>query len=231
MHTHTRTMGLLTLAVALTTALWAGLMVATQMTAEPVTTLEAKITSLGTLNFWFYLNYVNAALITLLTVATLVGFYLYCRDGDVLWSTIGLAFVPIYGMGNLVAYLSQVFVVPGLLELYHAPGTTTIAQTLLGLTIQDWPGSAIAALNGLSYAVLGIPSIIFAALMFYKSRGLRAGSALLALSGALSIVALTGVALRNPTLSALTLVSGFAYLLALLLIGRFFLRQSTTEAA
>jgi len=224
-------MGLLTLAVALTTALWAGLMVATQATAEPVTTLEAKITSLGTLDFWFYLNYVNAALITLLTVATLAGFYLYCRDGDVLWATIGLAFVPIYGMGNLVAYLSQVFVVPGLLELYRAPETTTIAQTLLGLTIQDWPGSAIAALNGLSYAVLGIPSIIFAALMFYKSRGLRAGSALLALSGALSIVALTGVALENPTLSALTLVSGFAYLLALLLIGRFFLRQSTTEAA
>jgi hypothetical protein len=223
--------GLLTLAVVLSTALWTGLMIGTQVTAEPVTTLEAKIASLETLDFWFYLNYANAALITLLTVATLAGFYLYCRDDHAFWSTIGFAFVPIYGMGNLVAYLSQVFVVPGLLELHRAPETTAIAQTLLGLTIQDWPGSAIAALNGLSYAVLGIPSIIFATLMFRKARGLRAGSALLALSGALSIVALIGVAIENPSLSALTLVSGFIYLLALLLISRFFLRQPTTEAA
>ena len=108
----TRVTGILALAVAITTAIWALSMVATEMTAVPATTLEEKIESLGDLDFLFYIGYIDAALLTLLGVATFTGYYLYCRADAAYWSAMGLVFVPIYGLGNLVSYLSQVFVVP-----------------------------------------------------------------------------------------------------------------------
>jgi hypothetical protein len=200
-------------------------MVGNAMTAPPMTTLEEKIEALGNLDFLFYFNYVNAGLITLLSVAMFTGFFVYCRKEAELWSTIAFAFVPIYGMGNVVAYLSQVFVVPHLLDLYHQPETEIIAKVLLGLMIHDWYGTAIEALNALSYAILGIPSIIYAVIMFRQAKGLRVGSILLALSGVLSIVAVLGVAMQNPTLGMMSLVGGLVYMISLSIIGVFFFRQ------
>jgi hypothetical protein len=225
----TRATGVLTMAVVVTTAIWATIAIATEMTAVPVTTLEEKIESLGNLDFLFYFNYVNAAMITLFSVAMFTGFYLYCRDDDGFWSTIAVVFIPIYGMGNLTAYLSQVFVVPHLLDLYRMPETSLMAKVLLGLTIHNWSGTAIEALNGLSYAILGIPSIIFSVIMYRKTRSLRVGSVLLALSGVLSIIALVGVALQNPVLGMMSLVAGFVYMVSLIIVGLFFLRQPMVE--
>lgn len=225
----TRVIGILTLAVAITTLIWAVITVGSEMTAVPITTLEEKIESLGNLDFLFYFTYINAALITLLSVAMFTGFFVYCRDETKLWSTIAFAFVPIYGLGNIVAYLSQVFVVPHLLGLYHQPETTLIAKVLLGLTIHNWSGTAIEALNGISYAILGIPSIIFSVVMFRKARGLRVGSILLALSAVLSIIALLGIALQKPTLGMMSIVGGLVYMVSLIAIGVFFFRQPVVE--
>ena len=220
-----RITGILTLAVAITTFIWGVITVGNVVTTPTVTTLEEKIEAMGHLDFLFYFNYINAALITLLSVAMLTGFFMYCRKEAELWSTIAFAFVPIYGMGNIVAYLSQVFVVPHLLDLYHQPETEIIAKVLLGLLIHDWYETAIGALNVLSYAILGIPSIIYAVIMFHRARGLRVGSMLLALSGVLSIVAVLGVALQNPMLEMMSLVGGLMYMISLSIIGVFFLRQ------
>ncbi|MBN1812303.1 MAG: hypothetical protein JXA14_10740 [Anaerolineae bacterium] len=226
----TRVTGILSLTVAITTAILAVILASTEMTAAPVTTLEAKIESLGNLDFLFYLGYIDAALLTLLGVAMFTGFYLYCRADAAYWSAMGVVFVPIYGLGNLVSYLSQVFVVPHLLALYRQPETAAIAQVLLGLAIHNWYGTAIEALNALSYAVLGIPSIIFAVIMFRKAKGLRVGSVLLALSGVLSMVALVGVGLQNALLGMMSIVGGLVYMVSLTIIGLFFLHQPKAEA-
>ena len=220
-----RITGILSLAVAFTTAIWALSMVATEMTAVPVTTLEEKIESLGDLDISFYFGYVNAALITLLGVAMFTGFYLYCRDDAVYWSAMGIVFIPIYGFGNLASYLSQVFVVPHLLALYRQPETEAIAQVLLGLAIHNWYGTAIEALNALSYAVLAIPQIIFGVIMFRKAKGLRVGSVLLALSGILSMGAFMSIGLQNAVPTMMTMVGGVMYMISLAIIGVFFLRQ------
>ena len=127
----TRITGILALSVAITTAISAVVMALIEMNAVPATTLEEKIASLGALDFLFYIGYIDAALLTLLGVAMFAGFYLYCRDDAVYWSVLGLVFVPIYGLGNLVSYLSQVFVVPHLLALYHQPETEIVARVLL----------------------------------------------------------------------------------------------------
>ena len=224
----TRVVGILALAVAITTLVLAVIMAGGEVTATPATTLEEKIESLGDPGLLFYLAYVNAVLITILGVAMFAGFFAYYRDKAGLWSTIAFAFVPIYGLGNIIAYSSQVFVVPHLLDLYHQPETRMIAQVLLGLAIHNWYGTAIEALNILSYAILGIPSIIFAVIMF-KTKGLRVGSILLALSGVLSFVAVVGVATQNLILGMMTLVSAAMYMVSLVIIGVFFVRQPAME--
>jgi hypothetical protein len=221
----TRATGILTLATMITTAIWAAIMVIDGATAEPITTLAEKIDSLGKPEFLFTFNYVNATLITLLDVAMFTAFYLYCRDDERFWSTVAAAFIPIYGLGNLMAYLSQVFVVPRLLALYRVAETASTAEVLLGLTLHTWPGSVIEALNGLSYAILGIPSIILGVLMYRKAKGLRVGSVLLALSGVLSITAFVGVGLGSAVLAGASPFNGLVFMVSLILIGVFFLRQ------
>ncbi len=226
----TRIIGILALAVAITTLTLAALMAISEVATGPVTTLEDKIESLGSLDFLFYFIYVNAILITILGVAMFTGFFVYCLDEADLWSWIAFAFVPIYGLGNIISYSSQVFVVPSLLNLHNQPETVMIAQVLLGLAIHNWYGTAIEALNAISYAILGIPSIIFAVIMFRKNKGLRVGSILLALSGVFSFVAVVGVAAKNPLLGMMTLVSGFLYMVSLIIIGVFFLRHQFIES-
>jgi hypothetical protein len=226
---NTRALGVLTVAVIVTTAIWVAIVIPDTASAGSVDTLSEMIESLGDLDFLFYFNYVNAALITLLDVAMFVGFYLYCRDQDRFWTTVAVAFVPIYGLGNLIAYLSQVFVVPHLLDVYHMAETRRVGEVFLGLTLHTWPGSAVGALNALSYAILGIPSIILGVMMVRKERELRFGGVLLAISGVLSLVAVIGVAVSSPVLAATTLVSGFVFLIGLIPIGVFFLRQPPLE--
>lgn len=222
-------LGWLTIAVIVTTVVWVVLLIIGQTTSAPAATLIDKITALIPLNTVFYVNYANAALITLLNVALFAGLYLLCREASPLWAVVGLAFVPMYGLSNLVAYLSQIFVVPSLLILYQAPETTSVATVLLDLTLQDWPGSAVAALNLGAYALLGIPSLLYGGLLARISTQLRVGGALLALSGALSIVAFTGVALESAVLSAFSLASGFIFLLALISIAVVLFQAGKTD--
>ncbi len=221
----TRSLGMLIIAVVVTTAIWAFLLIVSQISAPPTNTLHEKIVSLKNAGFLFYFNYFNAAFITLFNVAVFAGLYLYCRNYDPFWAAIGVAFIPIYGLGNLIAYLSQIFVVPDLVDLYRAPETAQTAQILLGFVIQDWSGSAIQALNGLSYAVLGIPSIIFAVIMIRQNSALRPGGVMLAISGSLSLLAFIGLAVSSSVLADATLLSGFIFLIALIQIGTFFLRE------
>ena len=90
--------------------------------------------------------------------------------------------------------------VPNLFELHRTPETASIATVLLGLTLYTWPGSAVEFLNGLSYAVLGIPSIVFSVIMFCRVNAFRAGKVLLALSGILSMIALIALILIGQVL-------------------------------
>jgi hypothetical protein len=220
---HQRPLAWLTLAVIATTTLWVILVIVGQATAEPVQTLTEKAATLMPLGPLFYVTYLNAALITLLDAALFALLYLLCRDEAPAASLVGLVCVPMYGLSNLIAYLSQIILVPHLLRLYQAPETTQIARALLGLSLQDWPGSAVSALNLGAYALLGIPSILYAVPLASRLPGLRLGAGLLTLSGVLSLLAFAGVIVGSAVLQALTLVSGFIFLAALIMMDvRFF---------
>ncbi|MBN2092161.1 hypothetical protein JW964_21255 [candidate division KSB1 bacterium] len=221
-----KTIARLTLAVIITTVIWIILMIITGWDFQPTTTLPEKIAAMHPPGFLHYLTYVNATLITLFTVAMFAGFYNFCNKYAPIAPDLGLIFIPIYGLGNLMVYLSQIFVVPYLLEIYHAPETQKIAEVLLGLMLQNWPGSAMEALNSVSYGVLGISSIIMGTIMIQQPPPLRHGSYLLILSGIFSIIGVIGLGLKISALSMLIVISGVIYLIGLIFIYAHFRKYS-----
>ncbi len=211
---------------ALLTALWATLFIYTTAASPAIQTLTDQISAIESQGAWFIFNYLNASLLTLAITASLASLYTYCRDSDLLWANIALVFVPIYAACNLVAYLSQVFVVPGLIQMAHEPQTAATAEILLRLTVHTWPGSFVEFLNGLAYAVLGIPSIILSILLARISKTMQTGSWVFALSGLFSIIALFGIGLSIPLLKYFSPLGGFLALTGLILFARQFYRQA-----
>jgi hypothetical protein len=220
----TRATAILTLLTAITTWIWGILMFTEQATAVPAS-------AIGDINLSFlhYVIYINAALITLFDVAMFTAFYFYCREDEPFWSLISLVFIPIYGLGNLISYLSQVLVVPGLLDLAQVAATRPTAEVLLGLTLHTWPGSAIGWLNGLSYAILGIPSIILGVIMYRKAKGLQVGSVLLIASGVMCMVGFVTAAFHIPVLENGVMYGGFVFMVSLVALAWFFMRRSKPE--
>jgi hypothetical protein len=219
-----RTLGILILVTAAITVLWAVLFIVTEVTMPAAPTLAGRVGAIEGRLGLFILNYANASLLTLAAVAMLAALCAYCRQEDPLWATVALVFVPVYGLANLVVYLSQVFVVPGLLDLYHDPSAAAVAEILLHLVLHTWPGSAAGFANALAYAALGIVSMILGLLLARRAPCLRVGAMLLVVSGILAVVALVGVGIGDAVLAFLSPLGGFVYLVGLVLLGVRFLR-------
>jgi hypothetical protein len=129
---------------------------------------------------------------------------------------LGLVFVPAYVALNLVAYLSQLTVVPALLSAYRQARHQAAAELLLQQTIQIWPGSAVSFLNGLGYAILGIASVILGVILLWQRGSLRLAGVLLALNGIACLVGLIGTVAGSELLGNGLVVGGILYLLALI---------------
>ncbi|HDQ72362.1 MAG TPA: hypothetical protein ENN19_09730 [Chloroflexi bacterium] len=201
----------LSLVCLLLTAMWVALLIADMATAGPLETFEQVAAHAARLHGLFYAAYINAALITLAATAFMAALYAYLKPSAPEWIVVGLAFVPIYGALNLLAYLSQVTLVPALVTLRLDPQYTAAADVLLRLTLQAWPESAVAFFNGLAYGILGIPSVLYGAL--------RWGGLLLALNGAACILGVIGTLAGSALLAQGVMIGGVLFLLALLPLG------------
>lgn len=225
----TRNIGIITLITASLTGMWGILFLYTASSAAPANTIAEQVYAIENYYELFMLNYTNAGLLTVVCIVMLAGFYAICRDDAPLWTSVAFVFIPIYGVGNLVVYLSQVFVLPGLLDRYHKPATEAMAEVMLGLILHTWPGSFTGFVNGLAYAALGIPSIIFGILLYRKAPAYHFGGLLLAASGMLSILALVGISIGSSVLSLLSPLGGFVFMLGIILLGVKFMRSSALE--
>ena len=185
--------GLLALSVFLTTIIWIILIIISESTTSSSETIEDKIAMIQSEQDLYRLAYLNAGLLTFLNIMFMSALYLYCKKTDNFWSTLSFAFVPIYGITNLFSYLSQVFLVPEIIDLYQSVESKNFARILLSLTIHTWPGSLIEAINGMAYALLGIPSIILPLIGLREPKYLAVGGYLMMASGIFSILAFTGI--------------------------------------
>lgn len=222
----TKLLGVLSLTCLIVTILWLVLFVAGMAFAGPLNTFEQVLAHVNKLGVLFYLTYANAALITVSAVMLFGALYIHYKAIAPEWSVIGVMFVPIYGALNLIAYLSQITVVPRLLELQALPEYQAFSQFLLQQTLQQWPDSTISIVNNLAYAVLGVPSIIFGILMFKTVSALRLGGVLLTLNGLACIIGFIGIAAQTTWLSQGSLIGGVLFLLALVPMSFVFLGQS-----
>jgi hypothetical protein len=215
----------LALACLVLTALWVGLLIADMASAGPLETFEQVAAHASRLHGLFYATYLNAALLTVAAVAFFAALHAWLKPTAPDWTVIGLVFVPIYGALNLVAYLSQVTLVPAIFDLQTEPRYADTADLLLRLTLQAWPASTMAFFNGLAYAILGIPSILYGALLWQHRGALRWGGLLLAFNGAACILGVVGFLTENALLSQGVMIGGVLFLLALFPMSWAFLRR------
>ena len=225
----TKLPGVLSLTCLIITILWLVLFVAGIAVAGPLETFEQVLAHVNGLGVVFYLTYANAALITVSAVMLFAALYIHYKPIAPEWSAIGVIFVPIYGALNLIAYLSQITVVPRLLELQALPEYQAFSQFLLRQFIQQWSDSTISIVNNLAYAILGVPSIVFGILMLKSVPALRLGGVLLALNGLACIAGFIGIVAQIKWLSQGSLIGGVLFLLALVPMSIVFLQQSKKQ--
>lgn len=222
-------LGILSLVCLSMTILWLVFLIAGMAVAGPLETFEQVLAYVNQAGVMFYVTYTNAALVTVSAVMLFVALYLHYKSTVPVWSAIGIAFVPIYGTMNLIVYLSQITVVPRLLQLHAMSEYQPLSFLLLTQALQQWPDSAVAVVNNLAYAVLGVPSIIFGVFMLKSASVLRLGGVLLALNGLACIAGFIGIAAQSAWLSQGSLVGGILFLFALVPMSRFFLQHSSYD--
>ena len=212
-------LGVLVVLTAVLTIAWLGLLMYSAYLTGFADTLGEAVANAIAHGWVFYVGYANVTLITIVAMTLFAGFYVYCRQAAPTWAVIGLVFVPVYGVLNLVVYVSQITFVPPLLDQYQANGTET-TELLLTMWLQGWVGSLAWVLNNLAYAILGIPSIIFGILLGKQNASLQIGGWVLAASGIASIVGFGGIIVDYEPLTVGSVVGGALFLLGLLLLIR-----------
>ncbi|MBN1919996.1 MAG: hypothetical protein JW892_02025 [Anaerolineae bacterium] len=118
------------------TVLCLGLLITDMATTGRLETFEQVLTHAARLHGLFYATYLNVALLTVAAIALFAVLYAWLKPTAPGWIVIGLVFTPIYGVLNLVAYLSQVTLVPALVTLRLDPQYTAAADMLLRLTLR-----------------------------------------------------------------------------------------------
>jgi hypothetical protein len=191
------------------TVIWLALLIYGTAVEGGVESYEEALAAATDIGLLDVLTYFNAALITVTAMMLFAGLSVLLWPDAPLWTAMGAVFVPVYGLLNLFAYLSQLTIVPRLAALRPT------MDVLLAQMVQAWPGSVVNVLNNLGYAVLGIPSIIFGVLLARRAPSLRAGGILLAVSGAASVVGIVGIAARIGALELGSIVGGVFFLAAL----------------
>jgi uncharacterized membrane protein YtjA (UPF0391 family) len=227
----TKPLGLLSMICLATTILWLVFLVTGRVIAGPLDTFEQVLGHVGKVDVLFLATYANAALVTVSAIMLFAALHVYCRLRAATWSTIGFAFVPVYGALNLIVYLSQITVVPQLVAAQAKGLHSELVVLLLRQAIQEWPDSAAFIVNNLAYAVLGVPSVVFGLLLFSRGTLLRASGVLLALSGVAGILGFSGIAARCTWLSHGSLVGGVLFLLALVPMTWAFLRVADADTS
>jgi hypothetical protein len=212
----TKLFAVVSLVALIVTVLWLALLIADTAGAGPLDTFEQVLAHVSDLDALYYLTYANAALTVLATTLLFAVLYLHCKTTAPELALLGLVFVPAYAALNLVVYLSQLTVVPALITAPQQVQHQAAAELLLQQTIQMWSGSAISFLNGLGYAISGIPSIILGAILLSQRGLLRPAGALLALNGMACLVGLIGMVTGSDLLGNGLVVGGVLYLLALI---------------
>jgi hypothetical protein len=228
-----KTLGMIVLLDLAVCLIWLAVLIALNVVRGPIETFDQALAFVTERHWLFYTTtYINAILLTCLNLMVYAGLYALLRNDYPLWAAIGFAFVPLYGLLALFSYLSQIVIVPRLVELYAIPEYKATVTVLLRHLIQMWPESSLQYLDQFSYAVGSIPSFIFG-IWLWRTPGRKSmqwAGGLYALSGATGPFIGGGVLAQLPQLvSAASMLGGIVSMVALGLLGVTLMRQASAS--
>jgi hypothetical protein len=209
--------------------IWLIVLIALNIAKGPIERYEQALSFATERDWIFYgFTYVNAILLTIVGTAIYAGLYAFLRRDNPLLAAIGFVFAPMYGLIALGSYLSQLVVIPRLIEMLAIPEFHAAATVLLHHMIQMWPNSSLYQIDQFSYAIGSITGIIFGVLLYRHSKPMRWAGGLLALSGATGPFIAVGVIAGLPQLvSVPSMLGGILAMPAYVLLGLAFLRKGS----
>jgi hypothetical protein len=209
--------------------IWLAGLIALNIAKGPIETYEQALAFATERHWIFYgFTYVNAMLLTIIGTIIYAGLYAFLRRDDPLWAAIGFVFAPMYGLIALGSYLSQLVVIPRLIEMLAIPEYHAAVTVLLHQMIQMWPNSSLYQFDQFSYAIGGITGMIFGVLLYRHSQPMRWAGGLLALSGATGPLIAVGVIAGLPQLVTVpSMLGGILAMPAYILLGLAFLRNGS----
>lgn len=193
------------------TAAWVLLTAFSTTGVSPEWSTSAYIQWAADSTFLLKLNYINATILTLVAMVLFMFLFLYLKDDHRPAAWGGILFIPLYGCINIICYSLQISFVPALSRQALTNSETSVFAAQL---IQVNSGSLIGYLNGLAYAILGIPSVLYGFKLIKEKK--RGSGGILAASGTASIIGLVGYSLGNPFISQGVMVGGGLFLVSLL---------------
>jgi len=162
-------------------------------------------------DIFYLINYINVTILTVVVIALFTVMFSYVFEKNRTLALLGIIFIPVYGVLNLICYSIQISVVP----LIAANALNTSDSILFATElIQSISHSAIGFVNGLAYAILGIPSIIYGYMLFKNMK--KTSGSLLLINGVLCIIGFVGYMLQNTILSMGVLLGGIVFLFSLI---------------
>lgn len=182
---------------------WMAIMIAITVTGR-VPENHQEALAFATEQHWLYyrFSYANAVVYTLLNALVYAGLYAMLKNDGPGWAEMGIILLPVVAFLNLFSYLSQLVLIPRLLELAAMPDMASGASALLHQLIQMSPEGSLGYFDQFGYFMLSVPALVFGGLLYRRGKPFRVGGGLLALSGVATLPIGPGVMFDMPRLVA-----------------------------
>jgi hypothetical protein len=216
----TRTVGWLAVTTLALTSSWLVLPISDQAAPGSLVTTEQVLEHIREPDAAYFAIYTVAGFLIVSTTRLFAGLYGLFRQIAPLAALCGVIVELVYTSVNLLVYFSRITIVPALIaqqELVHSP---MLVMPLYQLVHQA-PNPSAAFVNGLAYAVLGIPSILFGRILWRLGRHTGqvlqvSAGLLLALSGVLTMAGFTAPFFESVLLDMGLVAGGAVFWIALI---------------
>lgn len=159
---------------------------------------------------FYTINYINATILTFVVVWLFTLLFMYYLEKNKKLALIGLMFIPIYGVLNIICYSIQITIVPSIAyNTIRNSGDILFAMQL----VQSKSETATGFINGLAYSILGIPSIIYGCMLIKDIK--KISGIFLLINGVLCIIGIVGYLIKSTILSSGVMLGGIAFLISL----------------
>ncbi|MCG8402033.1 MAG: hypothetical protein MJA84_10595 [Firmicutes bacterium] len=164
-------------------------------------------------DIFYTLNYINATIFTFIAIVFYTVLFRYLYEKSKLLGLLGFVFIPVYGVLNLICYSMQITIVPSIANhtLISSGDILFVSQL-----IQSKSGTLIGFINGLAYAILGVPSIIYGYMLIKDMKKLSV--LFILLNGILCIVGIIGFMIKNNIMSNGVMLGGIVFLISLVVM-------------